>query len=221
MALQIIGAGLSRTGTLSMKAALEYLGFAPCYHGAEMALPRAGCNEGHLDAWHAYCCEGAPVDWRELFRHYRASVDVPGCLHYRELMQAFPEARVVLTTRDPDDWFDSWQALWQAIADANDPARIVRYHRFLPVLHALLEHHFDGKIERASNIAAYQRHVDAVRRDVPADRLLEFRVSEGWTPLCGFLGVDVPDVPFPRLNDRRMTRDLLTTALWTHEPLQL
>ena len=221
MTLQVIGAGLSRTGTLSMKAALSRLGFTPCYHAAEVVLPRPGCNEGHLEAWYAHYRDGRPIDWRWLLRAYRASVDAPACLHYREQLAAFPEARVVLATRDPDAWFDSWQALWEVIEEVRDPARIVRFHAFPLLLQAMLDRHFGGRVERGPNIDAFHRHHADVRRDVPRDRLLEFQVGEGWAPLCGFLGVDVPDEPFPRLNDRDTTRTLLQTALWTHEPLLL
>jgi hypothetical protein len=221
MALMVIGAGLSRTGTLSLKAALEQLGFAPCYHGAEVVLPRPGFNDGHLDAWHDYYLAGAPIDWRALLQGYRASVDVPASLHYRELMAAFPDAKVVLTTRDPDQWFESWQALWASIDEVRDPARIVRFHKFLPMLDAILDRHFGGKIERTSNIDVFNRHNDAVRREVPADKLLELNVAEGWGPLCAFLGTEIPATPFPRLNDREGTRALLKAGLWTNEPLQL
>jgi len=221
LALEVIGAGFSRTGTLSMKSALEQLGFAPCYHMAEVVLPRPGFNDGHLDAWHDFYVDGMAMDWPWLLKNYRASVDAPTFLHYRELMQIFPDAAVVLTTRDPDEWFDSWQAFWSAIDEVRDPGKVVRFHKYLPLLDAIVDRHFGGKIERASNIDFFNRHIEAVRRDVPADRLLEFKVTDGWTPLCAFLGVDVPDAPFPRVNDRESTRALLKCALWTHEPLQL
>jgi hypothetical protein len=220
VALKVIGAGLSRTGTLSMKWALEHLGFAPCYHGAEIALPRSGFNDGHLDAWYDFYVLGKPFDW-SILGAYKAFVDAPACLHYGQLLETFPGARVVLTVRDPDDWFDSWQALWHAIDDVNKPDRIVRFHRFPELFKAMLDRHFDGKVDRRSNIDVFNRHNAAVRRDVPADRLLEFNVTDGWGPLCAFLEVDVPTDPFPRRNDRPMTRSLLEAALWTHAPLQL
>jgi hypothetical protein len=221
VALKVIGAGFSRTGTLSMKSALEQLGFAPCYHMAEAVFPRPGYNEGHLDAWYDYYVDGKQIDWHWLLKGYRASVDMPTCVHYRELMQAYPEALVVLTTRDPEAWFDSWQALWSAFAEARDPGKVVRYHKFIPLMDALLNRYFGGKIERDSSIAFFNAHLDAVRRNVPANKLLEFEVTDGWEPLCRFLGVDVPDAPFPHLNERATTRDILQAALWTHEPMQL
>lgn len=221
MALKVIGAGFSRTGTLSMKSALEQLGFEPCYHGAEVVLPRPDYNDGHLDAWHDHYVGGMRMDWPWLLRRYMASVDMPACLHYRELMRTFPDAKVVLTTRDPDDWFDSWQALWSAIDEVRDPRKIVRFHKFLPLLDAIVDRHMGGRIERASNIDFFNRHIEAVRRDVPADRLLEFKVTDGWEPLCRFLGVEVPRSSFPHLNEREYTRDLFKAGLWTHEPIQV
>jgi hypothetical protein len=221
LALEVIGAGFSRTGTLSMKAALEQLGFAPCYHGAETVLPRPGFNDGHLDAWHDFYVGGMPMDWHWLLERYRASVDVPTCLHYRELMQAYPDALVVLTTRDPGEWFDSWQALWAAIDEVRDSGKIIRFHKFLPLLDAIIGRHLGGRIERTSSIEFFNRHNDAVRRLVPASRLLEFKVTEGWAPLCSYLGVGMPDAPFPRLNDREFTRGLLWAGLCTNEPLLL
>jgi hypothetical protein len=154
-------------------------------------------------------------------KHYLASVDMPMCLHYRALMATYPDAKVVLTTRDPDEWFDSWQALWSAIDEVRDPRRIVRFHKFVPLLDAIVDRHMGGKIDRTANIEFFNQHLESVRRDVPADRLLEFKVTDGWAPLCAFLGVDVPDSPFPRLNDREGTRALLKAGLWTHEALQV
>lgn len=221
MALKVIGAGFSRTGTLSMKSALEQLGFAPCYHGAEAVLPRPDYNDGHLDAWHDHYVGGMRMDWPWLFRSFLATVDLPACLHYRELMRTFPDAKVVLTTRDPDEWFDSWQALWSAIDEVRDPRRIVRFHKYITVVDAILDRHMGGRIDRVANIDFFKRHIEAVRRDVPADRLLEFKVTDGWEPLCRFLGVDVPQGSFPHLNEREYTRDLLKAALWTHEAIQV
>lgn len=221
MALQVIGAGFSRTGTLSLKSALEQLGFAPCYHMAEVVFPRPGCNEGHLDAWFDYYTAGRTIDLRALLRGYRAAVDVPACLHVREMLEAFPDARVVLTTRDPEAWFRSWQGLWALFEQARDPTRIVRYHKLLPLLDAILDKHLGGRIEHDGNIRFFNAHNEAIRRLVPADRLLEFEVSQGWGPLCRFLEVDAPGMPFPHLNEQETMRDLVHAALWTHTPLQL
>ena len=136
-------------------------------------------------------------------------------------MQAFPEAKVVLNVRDPDKWFDSWQALWEAVDGANVPEKIVRFHDWMPMLDAMRDTYFGGRIEREQSIGVFNAHIEAVKRDVPADRLLVFSVTEGWEPLCEFLGVDIPDTPFPHLNERDGMGELLQAVLWTNEPLQL
>lgn len=198
---------------------MEQLGFNPCYHVAEVILPRPGFNDGHLDAWYDFYVDGIDMDWQWLLKGYQASVDFPTCLHFRELMQAFPDAVVVLNTRDPEKWFDSWQALWSAFEDARDPTKIVRFHKWPAMLDAMIDRYFGGNIERESNIAVFNQHLEAVRREVPADKLLEFSVTEGWEPLCSFLNVDAPNTPFPYLNEREGIDELLKMVLWINEPI--
>ena len=111
MPLKVIGAGFGRTGTTSLKSALEQLGFEPSYHMAEVVGERPGVNDGHLNAWHAFLCRGVVPDWRRMFVGYHACTDAPTCVFYRELMDAFPDARVVLTVRDPASWYASVTAL--------------------------------------------------------------------------------------------------------------
>lgn len=216
MALRVIGAGFGRTGTLSMQAALEGLGFAPCYHYVEVIERRPGRNDGHLRAWVDFAKGRRPMDWRWLFAGYQAVVDFPMCSFYAELLEAFPDARVVLTLRDPERWFESFDTLVRGL-------RRLRFGRlFAPKLRAtatIFEHLvrrrvFGGRLDRAACIEAFLRHRDEVVRRVPADRLLVYEVKDGWGPLCAFLGVPVPGAPFPHLNEgedlgARMTRALL------------
>lgn len=216
MALDVIGAGFGRTGTLSLQAALEQVGFAPCYHFTEVIERRPGRNDGHRRAWVDFAKGRRAMDWRWLFRDYRATVDFPMCLYYAELLEAFPQARVVLTLRDPERWFESFDTLAQGLHK-------LRFGRlFAPKLRAtttifdrlLRQALFGGRIDRASCVAAFERHRDAVIRRVPAERLLVYEVREGWGPLCRFLDVLEPATPFPHLNegedlDERMTRALL------------
>lgn len=203
MALEVIGAGFGRTGTLSMKAAFEVLGHKPCYHFVEVIEPRPGFNDGHRDAWVAFMRGERSMDWEWLYRAYTATLDLPMCLYYGELMDAFPKAKVVLTVRDPDSWFDSYFKM----------ARMMRAMRlgtlFSPKLRAtdrianvVNDRVFGGPPkDRKIAVAAFERHNQEVMSTVPADRLLVFNVKEGWEPLCEFLGLAVPEVPFPRLND--------------------
>lgn len=216
MALRVIGAGFGRTGTLSMQAALEQLGFSPCYHFVEVIERRPGRNDGHLRAWVDFAKGRRAMDWRWLFASYQAVVDFPMCGFYAELLAVFPEARVVLTLRDPERWFESFDALVQSL-------HRLRFGRlFAPRLRAtatifeelVKRRVFGGRLDRASCIEAFERHRREVVRRVPADRLLVYEVKEGWGPLCAFLGVPEPGTPFPHLNEgedlgARMTRSLL------------
>lgn len=212
MALQVIGAGLGRTGTLSLKTALEQLGFSQCYHMTEIFA-----HPEHVPVW-AAAGRGEPVDWEALFQGYRATVDWPGCNFYREFLERNPEARVILTVRDPERWYDSAkQTIYEVRTAFPSWARLVmpRMGRFFAMVNALIwDGFFGGRFEdRAYAIELFQRHNEEVRRNVPADRLLVYEVKEGWRPLCEFLGVPIPEgQPFPHVNDteefRRRTRKM-------------
>ena len=128
---------------------------------SEVAAPHPGYNDGHLDAWHDFAVAGKPMDWRWLFKGYRACVDFPTCIYYRELMAVFPHARVVFTTRDSDRWFKSWATLWSAVDLFNDPARVIHAQKFFPFVEVLLRNRrFGGSIERESSIAAFNAHIE-------------------------------------------------------------
>jgi hypothetical protein len=188
--LKVIGAGFGRTGTLSLKVALETLGFAPCYHMAEVFS-----HPDHMPLWTAIA-EGQPADWETLFAGYQAAVDVPASLFYEDLMRAYPEAPVILTVRDSAGWYES--ASSTIFHERPMPPGFgemigALHHRFAP----------GGLSSKAQAIAAFERHNREVQERVPAEELLVMDVREGWAPLCRFLGVPVPDGPFPRLNDRQ------------------
>jgi Sulfotransferase domain len=191
--LRIIGAGFGRTGTLSTKTALEELGFGPCYHMVEtFRIP------GATELWEAVV-SGEPIAWSTIFDGYQATVDWPGCTFYKELMQTYPDAKVLLTVRDPERWYESvTNTIYRAPngVSADNP-----HARMLSAL--VWEGTFNGKFEdKDYAIAVFNRHNDEVRQYVPAEKLLVYNVKEGWEPLCAFLGVAVPDKPFPHLNDR-------------------
>src|SRR5271157_5065367 len=188
MPIQVIGAGLGRTGTLSLKTALEELGFAKCYHMIDLFARMEDAR-----TWDA-ASRGEPVDWDKLFAGYRATVDWPGCSFYRELLQHYPEAKVILTVRDPERWYDSARETIYFVREAIPRWTRVIFPR-MRVFRRMLDRiawdgMFRGRFEdRAFAIDAFNRHNEQVRRDVPADRLLVYKVSEGWRPLCAFLGV--------------------------------
>lgn len=223
MALQVIGAGFGRTGTLSLKAALETLGFGPCYHMVELlAQPE------RVRHWEA-AERGRPVEWDALFRGYRAAVDFPAYRQYRVLAEHYPRAKVILTVRDPEAWYRSvlsttYRAspppLRTALFALKLPfsPRLRRLLRALNLARGIWRKDFGGRFGyKDEALKAYRAHLEEVQRTIPAERLLVYDVREGWGPLCSFLEVPVPDVPFPHLNDRasfersvrRSSRELL------------
>jgi hypothetical protein len=191
--LSVIGPGFGRTGTMSSKAALERLGFDPCYH---MVVVREA--EGHVDAW-TDAINGAPTDWTQFFAGYRAVVDWPACAFWKPIWAANPDAKIVLTRRDPNSWFDSIeQTIFVALRAPSDDQEQVRWR--VQTRKLIFEQTFGNDLSRANCISVLQAHEADVIATVPADRLLVFDVTEGWEPLCEFFGVAVPDEPFPRSN---------------------
>ena len=117
--LKIIGAGFGRTGTSSLQVALEELLGGKCYHMKEVMLQPA-----HLQAWHEFAVGKVPaMDWKWLFADYGATVDCPVCMYYDELMEVFPEAKVILTVRDPQQWWKSHNRLMSMV----NKARLLRF----------------------------------------------------------------------------------------------
>ena len=213
MALEVIGAGFGRTGTLSLKHALQHLGFGPTYH-MEEAMRRPS----HLRQWLHYARTG-DVDWDGLFARFGSAVDWPVSRVWRELAEHFGDSKVVLTVRDPQAW-------WQSTATTIYFARTMFprwFQRLVPPAGDYVEMTdrlvwdglFDGRLlDREHAIAVYERHIADVRATCPPDRLLVFDVAEGWGPLCAFLGVPEPDRAFPRLNDARSMRRRIAAARW-------
>lgn len=201
--MKIIGAGLPRTGTMSTKAALEQLGFGPCYHMVELMS-----HLDHGELWQA-AADGGPAEWRELFADYGAVVDAPGCFHWRKMAEAFPAAKILLTTRDTDRWFGSVVHLLTGMVKMMEESPdVASFLGDLPFMQDMalsgpfaLRPEEDFARDRGDIIKAYHAHVEQVRAEVPPERLLVFDVRQGWEPLCEFLEVDVPGEPFPHLNE--------------------
>lgn len=207
--LDVIGAGFGRTGTASLKAALERLGFGPCYHMFEVIA------EPHrIDDW-ARAVDGEPVRWDDVFQGYRSTVDWPGTAFWRELTEVAPQAKVILTVRDPQRWYDStYNTIYQlaqgdpdsapASVDGNDGS-------LLPTITRMIwQGTFDGRFaDRDHAIEVFERHNAEVQRAVDANRLLVYQVSQGWEPLCRFLDVEVPDEEFPHVNDSASLPELV------------
>ena len=202
--LQVIGVGLHRTGSMSVKAALERLGFGPCYHGME-ALRR--CADG--EHWLAAYDNGGAVDWPVIFDGYRATMDWPTIYFWEQLAAAYPDAKILLTDRDPERWWESHAAMFRVGTEFGEKltdeerrwAEESGFARMQAALGTVASATFDGRVfDKAHCLRVFEQHYERVRRTVPAERLLVYRVQEGWEPLCRFLGVDVPDEPFPQVN---------------------
>jgi hypothetical protein len=205
--VKLIGAGLPRTGTLTQKVALEMLGVGPCYHMVDVL--------GNLELvgqWRAALDGGG--DWKTIFDGFQSTVDWPGGFFYKELIEVYPEAKVLLSVRDPAAWERSMrETVWavyygtsmichlsRAAADVDGPWR-----DYMSLMTGLLWEDRgtlrDGHENRAGMMAAFERHTEDVKATVPADRLLVWDADDGWEPLCEFLEVDEPEIPLPHLND--------------------
>ena len=200
MTLEVIGAGFGRTGTASMKAALEQLGYLKTHHMFEVMG-----DARQMDLWHGIATGRAP-DWDAVYADFPAAVDFPTASYWRELAAHYPDAKVILTVRDEDKWWKSARSTIIAIGRASPQwAR-----RLIPPIRkntemvngTVWDRMFDGRqFEEAHAKMVYREHNAAVAAELPADRLLVFEVKEGWEPLCAFLGKPVPDTPFPHVND--------------------
>jgi hypothetical protein len=200
MTLAVIGSGFGRTGTKSLKEALEVLGFGPCHHMHEILM-----NPPQVAHWQALAA-GEAMDWGAVFAGYGAQVDWPGAHVWRELAEAYPQARVVHTVRSEDAW---WASFTKTIAKLT--MTYPQMTHLPPHAHAMLAawEGFAGEgtfgrdyTDKDKAVAAYRLRTEQVREAIPADRLLVFNVAEGWEPLCRFLDRPVPDTPFPHHNLR-------------------
>ncbi len=223
MALQIIGAGFGRTGTLSVYTALKQLGF-PCYHMFEVLENKE--NKSHLDFWRRVANSEANTrhDWEQVFSKYTDTVDNPVCCVWRELLAAYPDAKVILTLhpRGAEAWYESTldsiyftETMWQfKVLEFATPFG----RKFGDMSRKLIwqRSHKGTMNDRAKAIAHYHQHIADVKAAVPADQLLVFSADQGWKPLCKFLGVPVPAPEFPNVNDRaaikKTVRDLTKGA---------
>jgi hypothetical protein len=207
MTIKVIGAGFGRTGTLSLKTALEELGFGPCYHMTELFD-----NPNHAVFWDA-ASRRETTDWEQVLGGYRAVVDWPGLVFYKELIWAYPDAKVILTVREPERWYKSAYNTIYSMANGKIlSAYLVSVGQlFSPTLRlttrmvkrTIWEGTFGGRFEdKGHAISVFDRHAKEVKRHVPDEKLLVYEVREGWGPLGEFLGARAPAKPFPHLNER-------------------
>jgi hypothetical protein len=203
MTLAVIGAGFGRTGTMSLKLALEHLGFGPCYHMREVLARPA-----HDPIWHS-ATRGEQVDWDALFEGYTSAVDWPVAAFWRELSRHYPDARFILSVREPQKWHRSvLETIFKALSSTPDPGdREACAHRAM-TRELILHRTFDGRLEDPGYaIGVYERHNQAVRDSISADRLLLHEIGDGWEPLCAFLERPVPEEPYPHSNTRKEFHD--------------
>ena len=207
--MKIIGAGFGRTGTKSLQQALEVLGYGPCYHMEKLLQ-----NPHHIKHWKkAY--SGERIDWSEIFNGYNAAVDFPTCLFYKELMGFYPEAKVILTVRDPEAWYNSVsKTIYNFDPGASTKIKMLSKMPFSNkarnLFQALMannkfvwDQYFEGRFEdKAYAIDKFLAHIEEVKSTVPEDKLLVYEVKDGWDALIKFLDKEEPFSVFPRTNKK-------------------
>ena len=196
MTISLIGAGYGRTGTLSLKSALETLGYNKCHHMIEVIR-----NPGESEKW-LQAIDAKTVNWASLLKGYEATVDWPACHFYRELADYYPKAKVLLSIRDPLDWFESMSATTLGVIRKRMQASNAGQPKNLGT-ELVVNAAFGGEIDDAEHaIRMFNQHTKEVVDTIDSDRLLIYNAREGWEPLCQFLDKPVPDTPFPRVNSR-------------------
>ncbi|KAJ7485590.1 putative NAD dependent epimerase/dehydratase [Mycena latifolia] len=222
--MQVLALGFGRTGTASLKIALETLGYVRTNHGRTVVLYS---SPAVMDMWIAaiqakFYGQGTPFgreQWDQLLGDCQAVTDAPHILFAAELIAAYPEAKVVLTNRSLESWWKSYEA---TIAAARKPTLQIRLNRWLDpeysgkrehLLQLIFEAHFGTKhVTEDIAKACFTSHYDEVRRLVPKERLLEFEVKDGWAPLTNFLDKEIPATPFPRVNDTEQFHKRIATT---------
>jgi hypothetical protein len=198
MTLSVINAGFGRTGTMSIKMALEELGFGPCHHMEEVIK-----NSSQLPYWQK-AANGETVNWNEVFQGYQSAVDWPSAHYWRELAEYYPGSKVLLSVRPAELWWESYSStIKNLLAMRNEVPE--EYPRLVMTMadQIITQQTFNNSIDdKEQDLAVFQKRIDEVKEAIPANRLLIFQVTEGWEPLCNFLGVPIPDTEFPRSNSK-------------------
>ncbi|HMC38352.1 MAG TPA: sulfotransferase [Acidimicrobiales bacterium] len=198
--MRVIGAGLGRTGTHSLKVALEQLLGGRCHHMVEVFA-----HPEEIPVW-TDAIEGRPVDWRALLGGYTSVVDWPGAAFWPELSAVYPDALMLLSVRDPDAWYESAiNTIFAGLRRGDE-----EIGPWMVSMVRLLGDRFCNRFDdRDAMIEAFVRHNDAVRRAVPAERLLEWSTADGWAPICDRLGLPTPGEPFPVTNTTEEFRAMM------------
>jgi hypothetical protein len=196
MALKVIGTGVGRTGTYSLKLAINQLGLGPCHHMEEVLFNQPG----QVPLW-AAAASGRP-DWKAIYDGYESAVDWPTAGFFRELSEIYPSAKFILTHRSPESWTQSFsETIYKLVAEKDNAPEAMKAWLDMAV-GVIARTGFPSGLDRAGLMKAFTVHNDAVKAAIPAHQLLVYQVKEGWDPLCAFLDVPIPAEPFPRTNDR-------------------
>ncbi|MDT0555514.1 sulfotransferase family protein [Patiriisocius hiemis] len=217
MSLKIIGAGFPRTGTTTLKMALEILGYSKTYHFKDLFA-----NPEQVKYWNELEKNGA-TDYKSLFDGFQASVDFPGYPYYKKLLKEFPDAKIILTKRDVNAWYEStFKTIWQVtpdkllegIKDESELASNENLKNKIACIRFLREVYFkkelnDDFLNKENTIKAFENHIQEVINFLPKEKLLVYEVSQGWGPLCSFLGKPIPTNEFPHLNKKEQFKKML------------
>ena len=196
MGISIIGAGVGRTGTYSLRLAINHLGFGPCHHMEEVLKNM----DVQVPLW-SEALKGNS-NWGSIYKGFKSAVDWPTAGFFRELIKQYPTAKFILTERNPENWADSFGSTIYKLIEGKDKAP-EKMHDWLNMANAVItKTGFPLGLDREGLINGFMAHNKAVREIIPEEQLLVFQVKEGWEPLCKFLNVPVPDEPFPRTNNR-------------------
>lgn len=212
MTLKVIGLGIGRTGTYSLKAALERLGFGPCYHMTEVMahLPV------RLPLWQA-ALKGK-ADWQAIFEGYESAVDWPVAGFAPELYKAYPDAKFILSVRSPESWASSFSETIYALCASKNEAPPHMQAWLDMAIAVITKTGFPDGLNPDQLAEAFTAHNEAVKAAIPAAQLLVCEVKQGWEPLCEFLGKPVPTEAFPRTNDRAEFWELVKRGSEVAEP---
>lgn len=206
MGIDIIGVGVGRTGTYSLKLAINELGFGPCYHMEEVLKNM----DVQVSLWSEALKGNA--NWNAIYDGFNSAVDWPTAGFYRELIKEYPKAKFILTERSPESWADSFGSTIYKLVKGRDKGPEQMRDWLDMVDEVLTKTGFPDGLDRDGLMQGFIAHNKAVRETIPEDQLLIFQVKEGWEPLCKFLNKPVPDMPFPRSNNREEFWDLVNAA---------
>jgi hypothetical protein len=196
MTLNVIGIGVGRTGTYSLKLAINQIGMGPCHHMEEVLHNMAA----QVPLWAA--AAAGQADWPRIYEGYESAVDWPTACFYRELLSEYPGAKFVLTVRDPERWADSFSAtIYELLAGKDQAPQEMRAWLDMAIA-VIAKTGFPLGLDHGALVQAFEAHIHSVKETIPADQLLVFDVRDGWEPLCNFLAAPVPEGDFPRTNDR-------------------